>query len=122
MKIPVDYYNSIKDALKNPRRKELFESKTNHIEALKTTMFDCFNVDNVYVIDGFFDKEQFTLPTLPVYMEMCQSEFEDFVDSTKMLFLKEDFDVYIKVKETLYHYYDDMWHTEADTICKKECL
>ncbi len=120
MKIPVDYYNSLNETLKNPRRKELYESKVDNIESLKTTMFDCFNVDLIYVINDFFDKELFSLSKLPVYMEMNQYEFEEFVESTKITTLKEDFDVRVKVRETLYHYYDDMWHTESYKINKKE--
>lgn len=113
-------YPTLSEAIKDPRRKSLFERHEDFLENLESILFDNYDVDGLYIVNDFFDKALFSLNRLPIYWEMGKSKFEEFVDKREADFLTEYFDMYVETNSGLFHFNNGYWKSEGDKIIKKE--
>lgn len=115
-----NYYPTLNEALKDSRRKSLFVSKQNKLLELKEKLFDVYDVEDIYIIDDFFDKSIFSINKLPIYCEMSQQSFDAFVEQKEIYGLIEDFSLYIHTPNHLFYLKNELWNTTSDKINKKE--
>lgn len=115
-----DFYSTLSEAMKDPRRQELYERHEDFLETFESTLFDDYDVEGVYIVNDFFDKSIFSLDHLPVYWSMDKNRFEEFVDKREAEFLCEYFDMYIGINNDLFHFNNGYWKSEGDKIIKKE--
>jgi hypothetical protein len=115
-----NYYPTLSEAIKDPRRKALVERHEDFLENLESTLFDAYDVEGLYIVNDFFNKSLFSIDQLPIYWEMNKRSFEEFVDKREAEFLTEYFDMYIETNNELFHYNNGYWKSEGDKIIKKE--
>lgn len=115
-----NYYSSLTEALKDNRRQALYERNEDFLTMLETTLFDKYDVEEIFIVDEFFDRQKFDLTRLPLYWEMSKPKFESFVDAREADFLCEQFDLRVRVDSAVFHFNNIYWVSESDKIIKKE--
>lgn len=115
-----NYYPTLTEAMKDSRRKMLYESKEKLLESLETSLFDHYNVDELYIVNEFFDRDIFSIDRIPIYFKMKVNLFEQFVDNHEANKLCNNFDIYIEANNSIFRFKNGSWGMRGNKIIKKE--
>lgn len=100
------YYYSINEVIKNDyNKKEILESLQDKIDEIKDTLFISYDVEEIYLINEFFEKNKF-IDRLSVLIELDQRNYEELYETNfKDLKYKNFIDYYFRIHND-YYYFD----------------
>lgn len=81
MKFSATLKNNYNDLNISFQRKKLLESAKSQIENLKEEMFDVFKIENIYLLESFYNNDVPFIEKVPVFFRMNYSDFCSLVDS-----------------------------------------
>ena len=96
------YYNTLEEALLNPRRKKMWEENKKNVEEFKIILYDSYEVEDVYLMKEFFDTTKLTLDKLPILVKLNKQCFEEMVDNHFFESLKYKFKYFVFCENKIY--------------------
>lgn len=93
-------FSTLEECLSHPIRKNLFIEAKESLCQLKKILFN-FDIDNIYVINEFIDRNIYSLKVIPIYFETSKKDLEIIVDK-KLLENFPGIDFFISDKHHIY--------------------
>lgn len=114
-------YYSLSDVLKEDYSKaRLWTRNEDDIYELKQTLFDLYDVENIYIINEFFDKFHY-IETIPILFEIDEHSFEELAETQFSLLNNQSIDYYILAGNILYHYTEHSLKEQDMSSVRKQC-
>lgn len=111
------YFNDIKNL--NETRKLILDDNKTMIDEIKQKMFDLYDVENMFVINEFLDKDVYNVEYIPLLFSLSKGNFEDLVENKQLKdFYSNNIKLNILVENKLY-IFDEYWHEIENKILKK---
>jgi len=105
MKFDTSLKNNYNDVNLSLQRKKLLNFAKNEIESLKEEMFDVYNIDDIYLLESFYDNTKPFIEMVPVILEMNFSDFCLLVDSKSMNY--KFLNIIVKTNDEIYSFSKD---------------
>ena len=81
MKFDSTLKNNYNDLNISIQRKNLLESAKNQIENIKEEMFDAYGIEDIYLLESFYNNDVPFIDKVPIFFKMNYSDFCSLVDS-----------------------------------------
>ncbi len=106
-----NYFNTLNEAIQF--RTTLWEKNITNLELLEQELFDNFDIeDSIFIINEFFNKNNFSLDVIDVLLEVTKSQFENMIDEQTIQKFNNDgtcYHIYIKDEDRFYTFNDNFF-------------
>lgn len=105
MKFNSTLKNNYNDLTLSAQRKNLLNTAKIEIDKLKEEMFDVYGIEEIFLLESFYNNEKPYIDKVPVVFKMNYSDFCALVDSKSMRY--SNLEIFVETNDGIYSFSKD---------------